>query len=297
MGNPVIGAKLMSVSARGARHHSSGAPSPAIGIYVLQSVVPSEIAAAPVDVKVVEPTSDGGNTWFTTAQVTTMKGSRGDVYGYFSIGEAENFRDYWATLSPSLIGPENPQFAGDFQVAYWTSEWQTICFDYCDRMLARGYDGMYMDVVDEYQLTWARNNVPGGGITNSGNAMIALIQSIRDHAQAQDPAFKICVNGAEEMLYPNPDSAVGSGYLETFDVMFKEEVFYSNGNLQTFNNYDFTAQNLQKAVSTGRPAIAIEYITGATKVANVKSLCAGYGIGYYIANPNLDLIGVDSEGF
>jgi cysteinyl-tRNA synthetase, unknown class len=267
------------------------------GIYVLQNVVPSEIAAAPVDVKVVEATSDGANTMFSASQVNTMRASRGVVVGYFSIGEAENYRDYFNTLSPGMTGPVNPDWPGNFQVAYWTTEWRTICFDYCDRMIAHGFDGMYMDVVDEYNLAWAKTNVPGGGITNSGNAMIALIQSIRDHAHAQNPAFKIWVNGAEEMLYPNPDHAVGPGYFNSFDGMYKEEVFYSNGNLQSFGNYDFTAKNLQKAVNAGRPAIAIEYITGAAKVANVKSLCAGYGIGYYIATPNLELDGVDTEGF
>jgi hypothetical protein len=42
--------------------------------------------------------------------------------------------------------------------------------------------------------------------------------------------------------------------------------------------------------------VAIEYVTGAA-VAAVQADAAAWGLGYYIANPNLQLNGVDTEGF
>ena len=45
----------------------------------------------------------------------------------------------------------NPDWPGNFQVAYWTSEWRTVATTYLDRMIKLGYDEMYLDVVDEYQ--------------------------------------------------------------------------------------------------------------------------------------------------
>ena len=53
-----------------------------------------------------------------------MGGGAGNglLLGYFSIGEAENYRDYFKTLPSSVIGPVDPSWPGDYQVAYWSNE-------------------------------------------------------------------------------------------------------------------------------------------------------------------------------
>jgi hypothetical protein len=43
--------------------------------------------------------------------------------------------------------------------------------------------------------------------------------------------------------------------------------------------------------------IAVEYVTGSATVKDVQTKAAAAGIGSYIANPNLELNGVDTEGF
>ncbi len=86
-------------------------------IYVLQGVVPAQIAAAPVAVKVVDLYDDDGD-FFTTAQVAQMESGDGLLLAYFSIGEAENFRPYWPTLPKSILGPVDPSWPGNYQVAY-----------------------------------------------------------------------------------------------------------------------------------------------------------------------------------
>jgi len=136
---------------------------PHTGMYVLQGVVPSEVAAAPFDVKVVDIYNNDGSL-FTPAEVSQMGGGAGNglLLGYFSIGEAETYRDYFSTIPVAAIGPENPQWQGNYEVAYWTQEWRTVATAYLDKVIAAGYDGIYFDVVDEYQQTWAKNNAPGG---------------------------------------------------------------------------------------------------------------------------------------
>ena len=136
---------------------------PRTGMYVLQGVVPSEIAAAPFDVKVIDIYNDNGSL-FSPAEVSLMGGGPGSslLLGYFSIGEAETYRDYFNSIPDSIIGPENPQWQGNYQVAYWTQEWRAVATAYIDRVIAAGYDGVYFDVVDEYQQAWAKTNAPGG---------------------------------------------------------------------------------------------------------------------------------------
>jgi cysteinyl-tRNA synthetase len=90
---------------------------------------------------------------------TKPDGSRRLVIAYLSIGEAENYRDYWQTSwntnPPSWIADENPDWPGDFKVRYWDPEWQAILYgndDAClDRILEAGFDGMYLDIIDAFE--------------------------------------------------------------------------------------------------------------------------------------------------
>ncbi len=50
-------------------------------------------------------------------------------------------------------------------------------------------------------------------------------------------------------------------------------------------------------LAAGKPVIAVEYVSGAKEVANVEAEAAAAGVWYYIANPNFNLDGVDTEGF
>ena len=82
---------------------------PKTGMYVLQGVDPAAVAVAPFDVKVIDVYNDNGQL-FTAAQVQQMGGGAGNglLLGYFSIGEAEDYRDYFQSLPSSVIGPADP---------------------------------------------------------------------------------------------------------------------------------------------------------------------------------------------
>ena len=192
---------------------------PTTGMYVLQGVTPAEIAVAPFDVKVVEVYADDGH-FFTNQEVAQMGGGDGGglLLGYFSIGEAEVYRDYFSTIPAAALGPENPQWDGNYEVAYWTQEWRDVATTYLDRMIAAGYDGIYFDVVDECFTAWAQANAPGGDAVGE---MVELVKYLADYAHAKDPDFKIWANNAEELLE-------NSTYLATIDGMFKENLFYQD---------------------------------------------------------------------
>lgn len=86
-------------------------------------------------------------------------GGRRLVLCYMSIGEAEDYRWYWqpgwTSDPPSWLGPENPEWPGNYTVEYWDPEWQGIIYGspdaYLDRILAAGFDGVYLDKVDSFE--------------------------------------------------------------------------------------------------------------------------------------------------
>ena len=107
----------------------------------------------------------GNQVSLTKADVNSLKkkknGGKRLVCSYMSVGEAENYRYYWKTAwnkkskRPSWIVAENKEWKGNFKVKYWNAEWKKILYGssnaYLDRLLAAGFDGVYLDVIDAYE--------------------------------------------------------------------------------------------------------------------------------------------------
>lgn len=193
---------------------------PVNGIYVLQGIVPSQIAAAPVGVKVVDLYDDNGQL-FNASQVAQMATGNSQLLGYFSIGEAEDYRSYFSTIPSSSLGPVDPSWPGDYEVAYWTDGWKTVSTNYINQMISLGYKGAYFDVVDECESSWAQSHAPGG---DAKGAMVNLVKYLADFAHAKDPNFKIWVNasGAEDLL-------TNGTFVNSIDGAFEEVLFYRPG--------------------------------------------------------------------
>ncbi|MCP4231664.1 MAG: hypothetical protein GY771_16155, partial [bacterium] len=104
------------------------------------------------------------DTILTPAQINSLQekpdGKRRKVLSYLSIGEAEDYRWYWtsdwSSGNPDWLGPENPNWPGNYKVRYWDPEWQAIIFEYEDKILDAGFDGVYLDIIDGYEY-WETN--------------------------------------------------------------------------------------------------------------------------------------------
>ncbi|MGE0481091.1 MAG: endo alpha-1,4 polygalactosaminidase [Phycisphaerae bacterium] len=119
------------------------------------------LAGTPHDALVIDAYFDG--ELLTNAEVATLKtratGARRLVIAYMSIGEAEDYRDYWQpawrTEPPPFVVAENANFAGNFVVRYWDAEWRQIIVGadgYLDRLLDAGFDGAYLDIIDAFEF-------------------------------------------------------------------------------------------------------------------------------------------------
>ena len=94
-----------------------------------------------------------------TALQSKADGAARLAIAYMSIGEAENFRYYWQSSwdnnRPDWMDKPNPEFPDDFKVRYWDPEWQAIVFgnagSYLEKIVAAGFDGVYLDIVDGYE--------------------------------------------------------------------------------------------------------------------------------------------------
>jgi cysteinyl-tRNA synthetase len=115
-----------------------------------------------------------GNFFLTSGDIEALKvknnGGKRLVISYMSIGEAEDYRYYWKDEwnknPPDWLGDENPDWPGNYKVHYWVDEWQRIIFgntdSYLDKIIATGFDGAYLDIIDAFEY-WEEN----GNFTSS----------------------------------------------------------------------------------------------------------------------------------
>lgn len=178
--------------------------------YQLRRIDMNEIAALDEDLVVIDYAPDrvyGVELPFSQADVARMRtrtdGGRKLLLAYLSIGEAERYRTYWnnawydAATRPHWLLDANPQWDGNFPVRFWDPQWQAIVFGsheaYLDRILAAGFDGVYLDRADVFQeLEQERSD--------SAGEMASFIVRLARHARAQKPDALIVMQNAEELV-------------------------------------------------------------------------------------------------
>ena len=100
---------------------------------------------------------------FTLSEIDILKtkanGGKRLVIAYLSIGEAEDYRYYWDktwyAIPPDWLESENPNWPGNYIVRYWMPSWQQIIYGnsnaYLDKILSKGFDGAYLDIIDAFE--------------------------------------------------------------------------------------------------------------------------------------------------
>ena len=107
---------------------------------------------------ILDGTFDGDeDSRWTAAEIRRIRKGRSGrkVIAYLSIGEAEDYRAYWRrewkTRRPEFLRRENPDWRGNYTVRFWMKPWQSIVFAEIDRLMAQGFDGLYLDKVDIHE--------------------------------------------------------------------------------------------------------------------------------------------------
>jgi cysteinyl-tRNA synthetase, unknown class len=213
--------------------------------YQLQDINPSAIAKSPADMVVIDYSGEKGA--FTKAQVERMKrkpdGSRRVVIAYMSIGEAETYRWYWPQRSAEWLGPENPEWRGNYGVHFWHPDWQAIIFEYTDKIIAAGFDGVYLDKVDEFEEMGHEDE------------MVEFVTRISQRAKSKREDFLI-VSQNGDALIPNRK------FRSAIDAFAREDLFYGENTDGERNSADSIQDNIQRLkilTAEGKPVFVVEY--------------------------------------
>ncbi len=260
------------------------------------------LAHAPVDLIVIDHArhpEDNVEHPFTSAEIEPLKmqpnGSRRLVLAYLSIGEAERYRAYWQpqwdnpATKPRWLGAENPRWPGDYQVKFADPDWQAVIFgkssSYLERIMAGGFDGIYLDRVDAFQDV--ETTMPG-----AEDAMVGFVSRLADQARRIDPKFLIVMQNAEELTRHR-------SILARIDAVAKEDLVFGTGNSEELNPttmVDDSVQNLRRAKRAGLKVFALEYVSEAGKVAKARELAQREGFLIHFTERLLGTLSLDQPG-
>ncbi|MCH7907597.1 MAG: endo alpha-1,4 polygalactosaminidase [Chloroflexi bacterium] len=267
---------------------------PGTWVYWLSDVDLQAISTARPPVTVIDYSQDGGPEGeFSDTEIQQLRSALPDpglVIAYMSIGEAEDYRYYWQDGwkpgDPDWLDSVNPNWEGNFKVRYWDPEWQSIVFGseqaYLDRILAAGFDGVYLDIIDAYEFFIER------GHETAQAEIVEFVTAIGEYARQQHPGFLVIPQNA-------PELALRSDYLAAVDGIGMEGVYfgYDEQDAPTMDSITTDLEYILGVwINAGKLVLTVDYATSPDKVRNAYKRAASRGFTPTVTD--VDLAGLPS---
>jgi cysteinyl-tRNA synthetase len=258
-------------------------------VYWLSDIKLSEIAAVSPDAVVIDYSQGGGeDTEFSRSDIDTLRsGMSGPalVISYMSIGEAEDYRYYWksawSSSKPSWLEKENHNWAGNYKVRYWEPEWQSLIFgtpdSYLDKIIATGFDGVYLDIIAAYDYFLEK------GRTTAEDEMVMFVSAISEYAKSKRPGFLIFPQNA-------PELGARSDYIAVIDGIGIEGVYFGweEPNKRTpASDTAWLEEQLAWIVDAGKTVLAVDYASSANDIADAYQSSRARGFVPTVTDVNL----------
>jgi len=243
----------------------------------------------------------GDTPWERTDLDTIRSGKAGrKVVAYLSIGEAEDYRSYWQSdwvsngkqtaAAPVWLGIENPEWKGNYQVKYWNAEWQKLMLPAIDDAMARGFNGLYLDIVDGFQTYeqgadgYLDDRINPETKQTYRRDMVDWVKAIAARARAKNPtALVIPQNGSQ--LVADKD------FVDVISAQGIEDLFTNGKKLQPASHTDEILGHLKILALAKKPVLLIEYPKTHQGEALSKKLAEENGLTWLVTERQLKTLG------
>jgi len=226
------------------------------------------------------------------------------VIAYISIGEAEDYRPYWrkewgrkgrlTAAAPAWLGVENPEWKGNYCVKYWHPEWQKIMFAAIDDTMTRGFDGVYLDIVDGFETfeqdgkEFIDDRMNPETKQSYRRDMVDWVKAIAARARDKNPtALVIPQNGSQLVAHAD--------FLAAITAIGIEDLFTDGNKVQPKSHTSEVLGHLGRIARAGKPVLLIEYPKSAERQAEVKKLAKENGLVWLIADRQLKTLGESGQ--
>lgn len=236
------------------------------------------LARAPFDLLVIEPNDDDGQPWSRAEVKAAANGKL--LVAYLSVGAAEDYRRYWQPAwkpgRPEWILNADPDWPGNFDVAYWSPAWQQLALAGLDTLINQGFHGVYLDLIDAYMRRPERPSARA--------EMVRWVCQIARHARARDPQFLIIPQNAPELL-SDP------GYAGCVDATAQEETFvYATDQVTEADRQTELLGSFKGWRKLGKPVLTLDYASNPALVLQTYARARAAGLMPYVSVRNLDVL-------
>jgi cysteinyl-tRNA synthetase, unknown class len=282
-----------------------------------------QIADSGFDLVVMDYSKNGAaDGEYLPGQIEQLHDAGMTVIAYFSIGEAEDYRFYWNPAwnenPPVWLGPENPDWQGNYKVRYWNEDWRKILMgvdsgvdkSYLDRIIDMGFDGVYLDIVDAFEY-WS-DEQPELTRIEARRSMKDLLQTIKHYAinDRQQEHFYIFPQNASAIIVNENDELddLGREYLSICEGIGAEDTWYNETDEQDSEEMQYTVDLLYlfKEHSLSHLVLSVDYIwneespnaeANINRCNNYHSQAREHGFLSYAAQRNRDLNEILSQKY
>lgn len=269
------------------------------GLAATKAEAVARLAASGRDWLVLDAEFGGGVPW-ERGDLDAMRSAREGrkIVAYISIGEAEDYRPYWrkewgagghvTAAAPAWLEAENPEWKGNHRVKYWRADWQQLVLAAIDDAMARGFDGVYLDIVDGFETFEER---AGGRRPNPETKrsyrrdMVEWVKAVAARARAHTPGALVIPQNGSQLLAHADFLAVISG-------IGIEDLFTDGDKLQTKAHTREVVGHLKTMRAAGKPVLLVEYPTRADRQALVLRQAREQGWAGLVTDRELRTLGV-----
>ncbi|MHA0044772.1 MJ1477/TM1410 family putative glycoside hydrolase [Deinococcus sp. PEB2-67] len=207
----------------------------------------TRVAASTFDVIVVDTLDDDTRPW--PAPEVAQAARTHVLLGYLSVGAAEAYRPYWQPGwrpgTPAWLLSEQPDWPGNYDVAYWDADWQALTLRELDRVIDQGFHGTYLDLIDAYEQHPDRPAARA--------EMVAWVCRLAAHARARRAGFLIVPQNAAELIRD-------PRYAPCVDALGSEETFvYATNQPTEAARRDALLADYALWKAAGKPVFTVDY--------------------------------------
>lgn len=245
-------------------------------VYQLQNTDYNTLLSANFDLAVIDWEEAG----LSRSQLPNLKNQNKKIVSYLSIGEAEDYRDYWQNWEntpPPFLEKENPDWEGNYKVRYWDRNWQNIIFEKLNTTMDMGYDGVYLDLIDAYYYFEEQ------GRSTAKGEMIGFVAELSKRAKTKNPNFLIIPQNSPELVE-------NENYLSAIDGLGKEDTWYYDNEPRNVAELEIELSYLEQVVQSGKFVLVIDYPTEKQKQCDFIKRARSNGFIPFVSNRELNKI-------
>jgi cysteinyl-tRNA synthetase len=210
---------------------------------------------------------------FSNKRLNKLKSNNNKIFAYFSIGEAEDYRPNFKEIPKNIIGKENKNWKGNFNINYWDKRWHKLVLNYLTIIEKQGFDGVYLDIIDAFHRYPNKKK--------AAKQMLELIKIISDKSKETNKQFKIILqNGIDITDYL--DEKEKALLLTVIDGVAIEDYLFQNNKL-TQNNEILKYLDFYR----GKLKLSVEYSLSLKERQKYFNLCQKYMLIPLITDKNL----------